>query len=79
LPLEILIISFKKSFSFIRKKYIFADSILILRTMAVTRLKRKEKKNKTVSKARTTSIKRLTAVPVIKKIDLEELKKQAGA
>ncbi|MBO9700857.1 MAG: hypothetical protein J7604_11655 [Sporocytophaga sp.] len=47
--------------------------------MAVTRLKRKEKKNKTVSKARTTSIKRLTAVPVIKKIDLEELKKQAGA
>ncbi len=47
--------------------------------MAVTRLKRKEKKNKTVSKARTTSIKRLTTVPVIKKIDLEELKKQAGA
>ncbi|MFN3404441.1 MAG: hypothetical protein ACK40G_10135 [Cytophagaceae bacterium] len=47
--------------------------------MAVTRLKRKEKKNKIVSKARTSAIKRLTKVPVIKKVDIEELRKQASA
>lgn len=46
--------------------------------MAVTRLKRKEKKNKSVAKARMANIKLLTKVPVIKKVDLEELKKQAG-
>jgi hypothetical protein len=45
--------------------------------MGVTRLKRKDRKNKTVSKQRTAAIKRLTKVPVIKKIDIEELKKQA--
>lgn len=46
--------------------------------MAVTRLKRKEKKNKTVSKRRQFDIKLLTQAPVIKKVDIEELKKQAG-
>ena len=46
--------------------------------MAVTRLKRKEKKNKSVAKARQAKIKLLTKVPVINKVDLEELKKQAG-
>lgn len=46
--------------------------------MAVTRLKRKERKNRSVSKARTAKIKLLTKVPVIKKVDLEELKKEAG-
>jgi hypothetical protein len=47
--------------------------------MAVTRLKRKERKNKTVSKLRTSKIKLLTKTPVIKKVDIEELKKQAQA
>ena len=46
--------------------------------MAVTRLKRKEKRNKSVSKARTASIKFLTKTPVIKKVDIEELRKQQG-
>ncbi|HSZ24842.1 MAG TPA: hypothetical protein VK766_03945 [Cytophagaceae bacterium] len=45
--------------------------------MGVTRLKRKDRKNKTVSKLRTSAIKRLTNVPVIKKVDIEELKKKA--
>jgi len=46
--------------------------------MAVTRLKRKERKNRAVVKARTASIKLLTKTPVIKKVDIEELKKQAS-
>ncbi len=45
--------------------------------MGVTRLKRKDRKNKTVSKLRTSTIKRLTLVPPIKKVDIEELKKKA--
>jgi hypothetical protein len=45
--------------------------------MGVTRLKRKDRKNKTVSKLRTSTIKRLTKVPAIKKVDIEELKKKA--
>lgn len=45
--------------------------------MGVTRLKRKDRMNKTVSKLRTAEIKRLTKVPVIKKVDIEELKKRA--
>lgn len=45
--------------------------------MAVTRLKRKERKNKLVSKLRTARLKQLTKTPVIKKVDIEELKKQA--
>ena len=34
----------------------------------------KGKRNKVTSKKRTTSIKRLTAAPVIKNVDIEELK-----
>ena len=45
--------------------------------MGVTRLKRKDRMNKTVSKLRTSAIKRLTKTPVIKKVDIEELKKKA--
>lgn len=37
--------------------------------MAVTRLQRKERKNKTRSKQRKATIKRLLAMPVIKNID----------
>ncbi len=46
--------------------------------MGVTRLKRKGRVNKTVSRLRIQSIKLLTATPVIKKVDIEELKKQFG-
>lgn len=47
--------------------------------MAVTRLKRKDKRNKSNAVARKAQIKLLTKVPVIKKVDIEELKKQAKA
>jgi hypothetical protein len=46
--------------------------------MAVTRLKRKEKRNRIVAKKRVANIKALTKVPVIRKVDIEELKKQAS-
>jgi hypothetical protein len=46
--------------------------------MAITRLKRKEKRNKIVAKKRVANIKALTKVPVIRKVDIEELKKQAS-
>lgn len=44
--------------------------------MGVTRLKRKDRRNKNVASARQQKIKLLTAKPVIKKVDIEELKKQ---
>jgi hypothetical protein len=47
--------------------------------MGVTRLKRKERKNKTVSRLRTQALKLVTAVPVIKATDLEELRKATEA
>ena len=44
--------------------------------MASTRLKRKAKRNKAVAKKRTQDIKLLTSKPTIKKVDVEELKKE---
>jgi hypothetical protein len=43
--------------------------------MAVTRLKRKDKRNFAKANLRVATIKRLTARPVIKNVDIEELKK----
>lgn len=42
--------------------------------MAITRLKRKGKRNKAVASQRISAIKLLTATPVIKNVDIEELK-----
>lgn len=42
--------------------------------MAVTRLKRKGRRNKVVAKGKVARIQRLNAVPVIKQVDVEELK-----
>jgi hypothetical protein len=42
--------------------------------MAITKLKRKGLKNKVVSKKRKQSIRLLTALPVIKNVNLEEIK-----
>jgi len=47
--------------------------------MGVTRLKRKGRKNKNVSSSRQFSLKHLTKTPVIKNVDLDELKKQFSA
>ncbi|MCS6822850.1 MAG: hypothetical protein NZ529_01045 [Cytophagaceae bacterium] len=46
--------------------------------MAVTRLKRKDRRNKALAKLRIATIKRLTYTPPVKKVDIEELKKQEG-
>lgn len=43
--------------------------------MAVTRLQRKERKNKIRSTQRKATVKRLLTMPVIKNVDIEELKK----
>jgi hypothetical protein len=42
--------------------------------MAVTRLKRKERRNRAVANNKQADIKRLTKRPDIKKVDVEELK-----
>lgn len=42
--------------------------------MAVTRLERKGRTNKARAGERKAAIKRLSATPVIKKVDIEELK-----
>ncbi|MFN6944353.1 MAG: hypothetical protein ACK4ND_05360 [Cytophagaceae bacterium] len=44
--------------------------------MAVTRLQRKGKRNKITAKGRIANIKFLTRKPVIKRVEVEELKKQ---
>ena len=59
--------------------YICAPFRKILSLMGVTRLKRKGRKNRNVSASRQFSLKHLTKTPVIKNVDLEELKKQFTA
>lgn len=44
--------------------------------MASTRLVRKELRNRTVSKKRVNNIKRLTRRPVIKNVDIEQIKEE---
>ena len=46
--------------------------------MAVTRLKRKDRKNKARANNKVAVIKQLLRVPVIKNVDIEELKAQFG-
>ncbi len=43
--------------------------------MAVTRLKRKERRNNAIAQARVAELKRITMRPVIKNIDIEAIKK----
>ena len=47
--------------------------------MAVTRLKRKERRNIAKANAKLEVIKQLTKMPVIKKVDVEEIKKSFAA
>ncbi|MBL3657492.1 MULTISPECIES: hypothetical protein [Fulvivirga] len=44
--------------------------------MAVTRLKRKAKRNKVKSKVRQETIQRLNTKPVIKSVDVEQIKEE---
>ena len=55
----------------------FAPQFKTLFAMAVTRLKRKDRRNKAVANNRQAVIKQMTSVPVIRRVDVEELKKQA--
>lgn len=59
--------------------YICAPFRKRLNLMGVTRLIRKGRKNKAKSASRRFSLKHLTATPVIKNVDIEELKKQFSA
>lgn len=47
--------------------------------MAVTRLQRKVRKNRTRAAQRKTTMKRLLATPVIKHVDIEKLKKDQAS
>lgn len=47
--------------------------------MAVTRLERKGRKNKARAKARVATIKRLSATPVVKNVDIEAIKAEFEA
>jgi len=47
--------------------------------MAVTRLKRKGRRNKVVAKAKVKRIQRLNASPVIKQVDVEKIKEEFAA
>lgn len=47
--------------------------------MAVTRLKRKAKRNKSKAAARQARIKRLNTQPVIKQVDIEAIKEEFGS
>jgi hypothetical protein len=44
--------------------------------MGVTRLKRKERRNRTIANNKTARIKALTAKPIIKNVDIEAIKKE---
>lgn len=44
--------------------------------MAVTRLKRKGRRNKVVAKTKVATIQRLSATPVIKQVDVEQMKEE---
>lgn len=60
-------------FDFLEEKWHFCGPNL--KAMGVTRLKRKDRRNKAKANARVKRIKQLTLTPVIKKVDVEELKK----
>ncbi len=47
--------------------------------MAVTRLQRKDKRNKAKAVNRKTKLNQLMRVPVIKKVDIEAIKKEFEA
>lgn len=47
--------------------------------MGVTRLKRKEKRNRAKANNRQAKIKQITAKPVIKNVDIEAIKKEFAA
>lgn len=63
-----------KDYAFLNEMYIFALQFDKEVTMAGTSLKRKARKNRVVAKKRVDNIKRLQQRPVIKNVDVEEIK-----
>jgi hypothetical protein len=61
---------------FLSLPLISKDTNKILNTMAVTTLKRKLKRKRQAQNTRTLKIKQLNAKPVIKNVDVEEIKKE---
>ncbi|EIM78450.1 hypothetical protein A3SI_02768 [Nitritalea halalkaliphila LW7] len=66
---------FKKYFLFLQSFTILHLTDKINKAMAVTTLKRKLKRRRQAATTRVARIKQLTAKPVIKNVDVEELKK----
>ncbi|WP_317164518.1 MULTISPECIES: hypothetical protein [Pontibacter] len=58
--------------------FYFCPSNLIIATMGVTRLKRKDRKNKARANNKVARIKQLLLTPVIKNVDMDELRAQFG-
>ena len=56
----------------------FCPSNLNFATMGVTRLKRKDRKNKARANNKVARIKQLLLTPVIKNVDMDELRAQFG-
>lgn len=54
----------------------FTRSLIYIKDMSVTRLKRKDRRNKAVANNKVAAVKRLTLKPTIKKVTVEELKAQ---
>lgn len=52
----------------------FIDNKINISEMGVTRLHRKDRRNKSKAKNKIKAIRQLTAKPVIKNVDIEELK-----
>jgi hypothetical protein len=63
---------FQNLINFISLRFIFKKPI----KMGVTRLKRKEKRNRANANARVAKIKQLTKRPVIKNVDIEKIKEE---
>ena len=57
----------------------FAKNTQKYTVMGVTRLKRKERKNRAVANNLQSYIKQLARKPILKNVDIEELKKQTAA
>ncbi len=62
-----------------KKSRNFALQFKNLFTMAVTRLKRKDRRNKSIATNKINAIKFLTSTPEIKLIDIESIKAEFAA
>jgi len=69
---------FRLAFAHLPETLIFA-LLLTLKVMAVTRLKRKNRKDKSKAAVRRQTLKNQNAKPVIKNVDIEKIKEEFKA